>query len=83
MKGIMFYRGDAEHLENVTKIPMKGWRGRYWRANMSPQEIDSKVLLDAHWDIACIIDGKKGKAMSRRDFLSLARPNDPKEGDYS
>jgi hypothetical protein len=70
----MFYRGSSENLESVTKIPMPGWRGQYWRNSITPQETDEKVLLDPRWDIACIIDGNEGKAYSRTDFLMLARP---------
>lgn len=74
MTGIMFYKGDPETLTNLVSIPASGWVPWYWRPGKTPQEIEDKVLYDAHWDIACIIDGKQGKAMSRADFLMLARP---------
>jgi len=74
MTGIMFYKGDLDTLTDLVSIPGKGWFPYYWRPNKTSQEIDDKVLLDEHWSIACIIDGKEGKAMSRRDFLFLARP---------
>ena len=74
MTGIMFYKGDPDTLANLVSIPGNGWFPYYWRPNKTPQEIDDKVLLDEHWSIACIIDGKQGKAMSRANFLMLARP---------
>lgn len=74
MTGIMFYKGDTDTLTNLVSIPGKGWSPYYWRANKTPQEIEDKVVYDANWDIACIIEGRQGKAMSRADFLLLARP---------
>ena len=74
MTGIMFYKGDTDTLTNLVSIPGKGWSTYYWRVNKTPQEIEDKVVYDANCDIACIIEGRQGKAMSHADFLLLARP---------